>query len=209
MARKLSSREAGLLLALGALAVAYFWYASRQDSSASASASASAAKGAAGGAEKSPAVLMALLTKKVEGYDPEGRDLFKYAVRPPTRAELEQQRLERERQQRLIDEEAKARAEAAARAAADAEKHQAELVRNPPPPQPPAINFKYVGYLGPKTEKVAVFQDGDEILVARKGEIVRDQFKVVDIKLESVVMGYTRPEFKDMTRELTLTPASK
>ena len=209
MARKLSSREAGLLVALGALAAAYLWYSSRQGTPTASAAGVTGAKGAAGAAEKPPEVRMDLLAKKDEGYNPEGRDLFKYSVRPPTAEELRRQREEQMRQQKLLEAEAKARAEAVERARLEQMRQSEEIQKHPPMPQPPPISLQYVGYIGPKTDKVAVFQDGEEVLVAKKGETVKGQFKVVDIKLESVVMGYTRSEFKNMTRELTLTPASR
>ncbi len=209
MARKLSGREAGLLVARGTAAALYFWFSSRQGGAGGPAEAAAGGKSTPGSASKPPEVLLALLAKNVAGYDAEGRDLFKYAVRPPSRAEIEAARLEQERQRKLAEAEARAPSEAGLRDAERNKQVQEELVRHPPPPQPPAISLQYVGYIGPKNDKVAVFLDGEETVVAKKGETLKGQFKVVEIKLESVVMGYTRPEFKDMTRELTLAPASK
>ena len=39
-----------------------------------------------------------------------------------------------------------------------------------------------------------VFQDGDEQFVVKKGEVVKGQFRVLEIKGETVLMGYTNPK---------------
>jgi hypothetical protein len=71
-----------------------------------------------------------------------------------------------------------------------------------PAKRPPRIKFTYLGYLGPKEDRIAVFWENDEMILARIGEVVQDEFKVVQFKYEKVVMGYTEEEFQDMTTEL-------
>ncbi len=209
MARKVTGREAGLLIALGAAVVVYLWYGSRPDASTALGTVAAGGRAAAGTVDRAPAVRMDLLARRAAEYDPQGRDLFKYAVRPPTAEELRLQREAAERQRKLLEMEAKARLEAAERDREAAAIQAIDLAKNPPKPQPPVIALKYVGYMGPKHDKIAVFNDGDEVIVAKRGETVKGQFTVVEIKFESVVMGYTRPEFSDMTRELPLAPVSR
>lgn len=209
MARKLSSREIGLLVALLAAGLAWFWYSNRS-SQATAAAEAAAAAKAGAPVEKPPQVMLDLLLAHAERYNPEGRDLFKYAVRPPTAAELRAAREAELARQRALEEEAKRRAEEFARNQDQQRRVQEELVKNPPKPQPPPIPLKYLGVLGPKNDRVAAFEDeSGEVFVHKKGEIVKGQFRLIDIKLESVVMGYTRPEFKDDTREIALTAQNK
>ena len=75
----------------------------------------------------------------------------------------------------------------------------------PATPQPPGIPLKFIGYLGPKDDRIAVFEDGKELYIAQAGEVVQEQFRVVEIRFETVVMGYTDEKWAGRTRELTLT----
>lgn len=208
MARSVSRREILLAGALLVAAVVYLWLRSgpAPDGAAAAAAARSRAEAAKLAA---PVVRMDLLNRPAERYDGAGRDLFQYAIRPPSREEIRQREQEAKRQLEQAQLEARLRAEAMAREQEAARARAIEIAKNPPPPAPPPINLRYVGYLGPKNDKVAVFEDGDEIVVAKKGEVVKGQFRVVEIRYETVVMGYTKPEFKDATRELTLSVASR
>ena len=60
-----------------------------------------------------------------------------------------------------------------------------------PPPQP--INLKYYGYSTARAggRKTAFFLDGEEILVALEGDVVKKRYKVVRIGVNSVVMEDT------------------
>jgi hypothetical protein len=62
------------------------------------------------------------------------------------------------------------------------------------PPPPPPINLKYYGYSSARGDahKHAFFLDGDEILVAAEGELVKKRYKVVRIGVNSVVMEDTQ-----------------
>ncbi len=78
----------------------------------------------------------------------------------------------------------------------------------PPPPQPPAIPFTFIGYFGPADNRLAVFQTqgSNVLLLARKGETVLNQFRVVDIGYESAEIGFRG--FKE-TRRIPLTGGGK
>lgn len=188
MARKMSGREYFLLAVLvTALGVAY--YSLRGPGAGSASGDDVTDVGDLG---EPPVVHMARLTASVADYDPHGRDLFKYYTPPPPPRQAPAQR----------------------KAAAPPPK---QVVKTPPPrvttpeirgpavPQPPRIPFQYIGHLGPKDERIAVFERGDDILVARAGEVVEGQFRVLEFKYEAVVMGYTDERFSDKTTELKQT----
>ena len=60
------------------------------------------------------------------------------------------------------------------------------------PPQPPPLNlpWKYYGYTSPRgsAQKRAFFLDGEDILTANEGEVLKKKYKVVRIGVNSVVM---------------------
>jgi hypothetical protein len=64
----------------------------------------------------------------------------------------------------------------------------------PPPPPPPPIMLKYYGYSSARGDnrKRAFFLDGDDILVAGEGEVVKKRYRVVRIGVNSVVMEDTQ-----------------
>ena len=73
-----------------------------------------------------------------------------------------------------------------------------------PPPAPP-INLKYYGYSSKRSdgEKKAFFLDGEEIIVAAEGEIIKKQYKVVRISATAVQMEDTASK---STQTLPITP---
>jgi hypothetical protein len=208
MARKLSSREGVLLGALAAATIGYFWMTSGPPGGVAGGKKAVAARKGKVEAARAPFVRMDLLTAKTETYDDQGRDLFKYSQRPPSAAEVRRLREEAARRQKEMEDAAKRAAEEAERRQTEVQERAKEVALHPPPPPPPTppqITLRYLGYLGPKDGRIAVFEDGNEMLVARKGEIVKEQFRVLDVKWDTVVMGFVKPEFKGMSQELAMT----
>jgi hypothetical protein len=63
----------------------------------------------------------------------------------------------------------------------------------PVKPPPPPIPLRFYGYSQAKPgEKRAFFLDGEDIVVATEGELVRRRYKVVRIGINSVVMEDTQ-----------------
>ena len=60
----------------------------------------------------------------------------------------------------------------------------------PPPPPPPQIPLKFYGFVNPARPDIkrAFFMDGDEIMVAGEGEIVRNRYRIVRIGVNSAVV---------------------
>lgn len=161
-------------------------------------------------------------------YDQGGRNLFQYGPAkppPPTPEELERMRKAEEARLKAMEEEARKRAdeqkrlmeenEARAREARElaqkqnAAEIQAQAVRAAaPPPKPPAppINYKLVGWLGPQQQRIAVFLNGKDIVLARKGEVLEGKFKLLSMGAESVEMGYVDPTYADTRKRLELSP---
>ena len=181
--RKLSTREYVLVVLLGVVAIFLFYY--NRDARLGGGPSDSLA-GEDLKFGDAPWVRLDRLAGQLEGYDPGGRDLFKYYTPPPPRPKV----IPRP-PPRPVQDKPKPR----------------PVVRPTKPrsdtgPKPPAIGFVYLGYLGPKNSKIAVFEDGNRVMLARAGEVVKDQFRVVDFGFEVVVMGYVDERFKDQTSEL-------
>lgn len=138
---------------------------------------------------EAPVVLMANLEPDPAGYDPDARNLFDYYTPPPPKRPPPPPRPPRQQQERKPVQRPPAPVKQAPRA--------------PAGPSPPPITFKYIGFLGPNHEQIAVFEgDEDEMTLARAGDIVEKQFRLVEFKYESVIMGYVDERFKDKTTEL-------
>jgi len=208
MARRLSRREGLLIAGLSVALIVWLW---RVWSTEAPAVTAAAAKRADAKKElvtgTAPLVHLDLLNRAVVKYDQAGRDLFKYSVRPPSWEQVKQMRA-------AAAAAAKAQKEAEERARIAAEQRQKEEAERqaylalhpvpPPPPQPPAITFKFLGFVGPPSGRIAAFEENDATFVAKTGEIVKKEFRVDEIKYESVVISYVNPTFKGQVRELPL-----
>jgi hypothetical protein len=75
----------------------------------------------------------------------------------------------------------------------------------PPVPQPPPVTFRYIGFVGPPKDRVAAFDLNNETFVAKAGEVVRKDYRVDEIRYESVLISFVNPQFKGQTRELPLS----
>lgn len=187
MARRITGREyflIAVLVAAGGIA----YYTMRGPGGASSDGDETTAASDLG---DPPVVQMTRLTGTTEDYDPQGRDLFKYYTPPPPPPPAPPQRkVAAPPPQREVK--------------PPPPRPTTPEVRGPSTPQPPRIPFQYIGLLGPKDSRIAVFEQGEEILVARAGEVLNDQFRVVEFKYEAVVMGYTDKRFSDKTTELKM-----
>jgi hypothetical protein len=208
MARRPSRREGLLLAGLGVALALWLWRSWGTETPAVVEAAAKRAD-----AKKefvlgtAPKVHMELLDRTVVKYDQAGRDLFKYSVRPPSWKQVKEMRAAAAaaaKAQREAEERARI---AALERAKEEEARQAYLREHPvppPPPQPPAITFKFLGFVGPPNGRIAAFEENEATFVAKTGEIVKTQFRVDEIKYESVIISYVNPTFKGQVRELPL-----
>lgn len=209
MARALSRRELTLVGGLALAAAIWLWHSW---GASEAPAVAAAKKAEAGRRElamdKTPVVHLELLQKAVVAYDSDGRDLFKYSARPPSWAEVKRLRAEAAAA-------AKAQREAEARAQQEAERRrledearQAYLAAHPPPPPkplPPPVTFQFIGFVGPPDGRIAAFEQNNETFLGKVGDVVRKDYRVEEIRYESVLISFVNPQFKGETRELPLT----
>jgi hypothetical protein len=80
-----------------------------------------------------------------------------------------------------------------------------EAVKPPEPPAPP-IPLKFYGFIAPVKAgtgpKRAFFLDGEDIIVAAEGQLVKNRYKIVRIGLNSAVVSDT--QFKNHEQTLPL-----
>jgi hypothetical protein len=188
--RKLTTREIVLLVVLALGGQGYLWYV--RSGSSPLDFDTLVKDDGAYAASAAPVVELARLEGRSEVYDPGGRNLFKYS-KPPEDPDAAARRAAAAEARRKAEEERQKRRQA--------QRNQPKI---PATPQPPGIPLKFLGYFGPKDDKIAVFEDGDELYIAQVGEILQEQFRVVEIKYETVVMGYTDDQWAGRTRELNL-----
>lgn len=188
MARKPTPREYFFIGVLAAIAVVYLLYRDE-------------GRLFGGGREEqkksgpmgiAPIIQLAQLSAEPEDYDPKGRNLFEYYTPPPPK-----------RKAPVVKKPVVKKPPTTVAQRSQPRKVNPNRVQQPQL-RPPNINFKYLGYLGPKTDKIAVFEHGEEMLLAREGEVVEEDFLLVEFKYESVVMGYVDTKFKGMTTELNM-----
>ncbi|MBI3449129.1 MAG: hypothetical protein HY049_09460 [Acidobacteria bacterium] len=162
-------------------------------------------------------------------YDQGGRNVFQYGVAkppPPTPAELEAMRKAEEARLKGLEEEARQRAELQqkqaqednerrAREAGEALKRQQDVAQaqaraaaaapsGPTIPPPPPINYRLVGYLGPKENRIAVLLNGTDVVLGARGDVIEGKFKVLTIGIDSVEIGYSDPVYKDAKKRIDL-----
>jgi hypothetical protein len=70
---------------------------------------------------------------------------------------------------------------------------QPKPAAKPQEPAPPPIPLKFYGYSNPAKQgpKRAFFLEGDDIFVAEEGEVIKNQYKIVRIGVNSVVVEDT------------------
>jgi len=183
--RKLNTREKAMLglLAVAGIA-AWFGYGGGGGGFAGAGAGADALSPIDG---DPPVVRVDLLSQDPVAFDPSGRNLFAYYTPPVAKKPRP-----------------KPKAPPPPPPAPPKKKKatpKREVIKEPQPPTP---EFSYVGYLGPKDNRIAVFTAGEEMLVARVGEVVEEQFELREFRYETVIFGFTDPQFQGKTTELKL-----
>ncbi len=161
----------------------------------------------------------AALTAPRPAYDPSSRNIFQFGATPaPTPVPLTpeeqaaikaaqeaaaKQAAELAAQQATAQQAAQQAAQQVAQQAAEA---QANLPPPPPPrPVPPAVNYKFIGYIGPPEHKIAVLHDGTDLIFARQGDLVGGSFKILEIGYESIKFGYTDPQFRGESQTLPMS----
>jgi hypothetical protein len=205
MARTPSRRELLLIASLGALALVWIFMAGGEDAPQTVAARKAQERVAF---TKAPVVHMDLLEKSVAAYDAKGRDVFKYAQRPPSWAEVREMRRQQELARKAAEEAQRLAAIEAERKQKEDEARLAYLRDHPPPPPkpvPPAITFAFLGYVGPAHDRIAAFEENNQTFVAKTGDIVKANFKIQEIRYESVIIAYVDPRFKGQSRELALS----
>jgi hypothetical protein len=142
-----------------------------------------------------PVVMLAELDISSVPIGDRNRDLFSYGIRPTRQKEIDA----RQANIRRAQDEAKRRKEA--------QPQPKPPVRTPPPvrvasaPKPP---FTFIGIVGPKDSKIAVFEEGQTVMIANIGEVIKEPFLLKKVGFESVVIGYTDDRYKDKTTELKM-----
>jgi len=141
-----------------------------------------------------------------------GRNIFQFGAipqptpPPPTEAEKRAIEAARVAAQKAAEEAARQAAEVATRQAVEQQAQQQALAAMPPPkPPPPAIAYKFIGYIGPPEKKIAVLNDGTDMIFVHQGDVLAKQFKVLEIGYESIKFGYTDPQFKGESQTLPMS----
>jgi len=166
-----------------------------------------------------PGVLLERLSDARIAYDPTQRNIFRYGNLPPpppspeelARIEQAKAAAEQARQQAIQQEQARLaeEAERAKNAPPIDPATGLPVGQEPPPPakpMPPAITLRYSGYLGSEKDKMAVLYSGEDMLMARTGDVVEKQFRVLDIGYDWVKIGYVDPQFADQYQKLRMGP---
>ncbi len=139
-------------------------------------------------------------------YDPAGRNIFQFGKPPkpkvpvPTPEEIkaiEAARIRAEKE-RLAALEAARRAREAQASQPQAAADSIPVTPPPPPkPKPPRVTYKFIGYIGPPEQKIAVLHDGKDLIFARQGDQLGDAFRILEIGYESIKFGFTDRQFAE------------
>jgi len=184
--RKLTSREIVLLLAVVGLAI-LGWVYGRGGGLGGVGVTATELAELEYG--EPPVVQLTRLELTAVDYDAKARNLFSYYTPPPPPRPKPVPRAQTKPPPR--------------------DTAQQRPVQRPPTPpkaepKPPRPSFRYIGFLGPKDNKIAVLEQGEEILLAGIGEVIQERYTVVDFKYEMLVIGYTSERWADQTTELPM-----
>ena len=126
-----------------------------------------------------------------------GRNLFVFTEPPPTQEELDRQRREEEERRRR-EAEARRLAEEREQERRKRERERQQEMREeqatPPErrPTPPQIPFKLRGYLGSQQNQIAVLQQGKELFLGQEGDVLLEEFKIVEVGYSTITVGFTR-----------------
>ena len=74
----------------------------------------------------------------------------------------------------------------------------------PPEPVAPPVPLKFYGFVNPQRPgtKRAFFLDGDDIIVATEGQLIKNRYKIVRIGINSAVVEDTQFKSKQQTLPL-------
>jgi len=128
-----------------------------------------------------PLIRLDLLERSVTDFDADGRDLFEY-VNPGTHQTARRRR----------------EAHAPRRDGPEREKGVTSA-STPATPAPPSPSFSYIGLLGPRDNRIAVFNKGDEVLVAQVGDVIDRSFQLLEFRHEAVVLGCIDEQYRCKT----------
>ena len=186
--RKLNSREKVLLMAFIPLIIIGVIYSRGNQLGAGGSAAAALEAKDYGDA---PEVELAKLETQPEGYDANARNLFAYYTPPPpVRPKVERPKPQPRTAAPVVQQPVRSARQTAP--------------QTPPKAQPPRPSFRYIGFLGPKENKIAVLEQGDEVILAALGEVVQDRFTIAGFEYEALIIGFTEERFKNETTELPM-----
>ncbi len=186
--RKLETREIVLLVLLGAvvLVVAFVDWGDVTGADGDAAAEKEIEVGEA------PEIRLARLGLDPADYDPGGRNLFRYGTPPRAAQPAPPPRPRPETVTRPQP------------VATPPPPPVRNLPTTPPKPQAPRPSFQYIGQLGPKDDRIAVFDEGDSVLLAQIGETIQDEFVLRSFGYRTVTLGYTDRRFAEQTTELEM-----
>ena len=164
---------------------------------------------------KLPGVMLDALSGARAPYDPSQRNIFRYGNIPPpppspeevARIEAARRQAEEERVRALAAEQERQR-----QLAEQAVQQQIQAALPPPPPPPPprpvppAITLRVSGVLGSTRNRMAVLYSGEDLILARTGDEVNKQFRILDIGYDWVKIGYVDPQFAEEYQKLRMGP---